>query len=467
MWALAALLLGSAAGYALARALPARYTSTAMVGEVSSRMPGPALPATEFTATNLAALKQQTFTQAALESMAAKLGAPGANPQAVARLEKDIVLSPSAAGFTVSFTAGDAKTAQQFCGDVAAQLLQQELNNIEHNAAREASGIRTPTSNPVTEFLAAQVVEAKRTLDEREARVADYKRLHAGELAGPDRAALEKTIAANESQLRSTDATLKRSMEQRSALTESLFALQSAAPSSRKPAASSTEALEQELADEQARLVSLEARYTPDHPDVVKLRSDIAQLQKKIDAANKAAGSGAPQKSGTTAPATPAQLQAQIRDLDQVILEKTREQGRLQQEILNARSRLASSSITDQEYRELTSETASARTLYSSLLSKQNDAQKAAQIATFRSADSLRVVEPPNLPQWPEYPNPFMFALAGAGVGIAIGLAAIVAVEMNDKSLRTEGDVEFFLDLPTLAVIPVAGAGDGAGGNGD
>ena len=37
---------------------------------------------------------------------------------------------------------------------------------------------------------------------------------------------------------------------------------------------------------------------------------------------------------------------------------------------------------------------------------------------------------------------------------------------MNDKSMRTAGDVRYFLELPTLAAIPTASAGDERGGDG-
>lgn len=45
-------------------------------------------------------------------------------------------------------------------------------------------------------------------------------------------------------------------------------------------------------------------------------------------------------------------------------------------------------------------------------------------------------------------------ASAGFGAGLALGVALILIMEMRDKSLRTEGDIEMFLKLPTLAMVP-------------
>ena len=150
-----------------------------------------------------------------------------------------------------------------------------------------------------------------------------------------------------------------------------------------------------------------------------------------------------------------------------MIQEKTREQGRLQQDILSARARLDTASLLGQEYRELTAQSATALSLYTSLLAKQSEARQAAQPEARRQEVPIRVSAAATLPVRPAFPDPVLFTLAGAGSGLTLGLLAIVAGEMRDKSLRTEGDVEYFLELPTLAVIPPVGPGDGSSANGD
>lgn len=475
-WPLAALLLGSAAGFLIARLLPARFTSTAIIGDVRSRTSAAVLPAGAFSASQLSALRQHTLTPERLQGLVTRFGlesAGGSNDahaQAVSRLEKAIVLSPSAAGFSLSYSASAAKAAQQGCDDLASLFLQEESKYLEREAALLPGGSAAAT-NPVAEYFAGQAADAKRNLDERQAALAEFRRQHSRELAGAGRGEAERRIADDEAQLQATDAALKRALQQRAVLTESLFARQSTGLQGRKPADTlASEALEQELAADQAQLVALESRYTPDHPDVLKLKTDISQLQKKIEEAKRVGATSGAKKSDPRSAADSSQtaeVQAQVRELDLLIQEKTREQGRLQLEILNARVSLRDGSIADQEYRELTAQAATARSLYTSLLAKQSEAQTAGQSVARQQQDILRLTVPPSLPELPDFPNPIFFTLGGAGAGLVAGLLVIAAGELGDRSLRTQGDVEHFLDLPTLALIPYAELTDSAGTNGE
>ncbi len=467
IWALLPVLLGAATGYLLARLVPPNFVSSATVQEVVDRSPDSVLPALAFSSYRLSALKQQALTPGRAESLVARfsLYPSHANPlsgaQALARIDRDLVVSPSPAGFTLSFTAGDPSTAQKVCAELVSLFRSEEQKNLQRDAGNQGSAGSGIPGGTGPAFLARQVDEAKRNLDEREARLSEFKRRHAADLSGSASKQTEDRIAEYETQLQDADAAVKRALQQRAALTELLFAQKPSALEGRKPAEPvATEALEQELAADQAQLVILEARYTEDHPDVVKLKSDIAQLQAKIAKARKgSSGTAAGKSDAPTAAAPPqnAQLQAQIRELDAQIQEKTREQARLQQELLNSRARLDSLPLFAQEYKELTADAASARTHYTGLLDKQSQAFKVVQAGP----NSLPVVEPPNLPERPVYPDSALFTLWGAGAGLAIGLFGIVAGQVNDKSLRTERDVQHFLDLPTLAVIPAAGAGGG------
>ena len=50
--------------------------------------------------------------------------------------------------------------------------------------------------------------------------------------------------------------------------------------------------LQQQLSQLQAQLIDQEARYTADHPDVIKTKADIEQVKKKLAEINDATSKG-------------------------------------------------------------------------------------------------------------------------------------------------------------------------------
>ena len=464
-WALLGLLLGLAGGYALSRMLPAKYTSTATVQETSvAASLRTEAPVPEPSASRVVALREQVLTPERLQRLAGQFGLYPAEQNKdsagapVVEMSRRIALAPSATGFTISFTAGDARVAQQVCAGIVSLFLQEERKGRPQDAVGDS-----PSGIPTAEFVAKQLSEAKRNLDAQEAKLAAFKRRHGGEPSGDDEAEAQNRLMGYNVQLEAANGALNSALQERTALTASIQAIESAGTQAR-PAAEPPNvlALEQELDTEQAQLVTLEARYTPDHPDVVKLRTDIAQLQRKIDEAKRAAA--APRKSDAMPAVEPpqvAQMRAQVQELDRTVQEKTAEQSRLKGEIQAARARLENGPALEQEYKQLTRDREAAQTNYNTLLAKQSEMMKAIQSEGRRERSAFRVVEPANLPAAPSFPNPILFTLGGAGGGFGVGLLVVVLGELRDKTLRTESDIEHYLELPTLAVIPTA---DGPGG---
>lgn len=71
-----------------------------------------------------------------------------------------------------------------------------------------------------------------------------------------------------------------------------------------------------------------------------------------------------------------------------------------------------------------------------------------------REQEEIVVVNAATFPQEPSSPNTLLVSLAGLGVGGALGFAWVLLMEIRDKSLRTEGDVELLLRIPVAVAIP-------------
>jgi uncharacterized protein involved in exopolysaccharide biosynthesis len=199
----------------------------------------------------------------------------------------------------------------------------------------------------------------------------------------------------------------------------------------------------------------LQARYTDEHPDVIKAKGGIAQLQKKIEEAGGAGGVGKSMKEGLSVEAPQVQqLRAQLQQVEVTIRQRSAEQSRIQQEVSRLQAKLQLSPAVEQEYKSLTRDYQTALGIYNDLLKKQSDSEMATDLERRQQGEQFRVLDPPSLPQKPTFPNRPLFGLGGLAGGLAIGLAIVFLQVAQDRTLRTDRDVEFFLKLPTLAMIP-------------
>ncbi|MBI3484329.1 MAG: lipopolysaccharide biosynthesis protein, partial [Acidobacteria bacterium] len=174
-------------------------------------------------------------------------------------------------GFTIAFESDHARTAQLVCAEILSMFIDENIK------------LRAQAADSTTEFLQKQVEEAKRKLDEKDQRVAEFKRRYLGQLPGQEQSNMNILMGLSQ-QLEAVSQLLTRTHQDKT-YAESLLAQQVAAWEASQQG-SNPQTLETQLTALQNQLITLEARYTPDHPDVTKMKADIAQLKNKIDEAN-------------------------------------------------------------------------------------------------------------------------------------------------------------------------------------
>ena len=217
------------------------------------------------------------------------------------------------------------------------------------------------------------------------------------------------------------------------------------------------ETLEQQLATLESDLLGYRTRYTDDYPEVVKLKFLIEGVKKKI-AASSAVKSTPTKKveenSAAFEPADVQQLRGDVHIYEQAIQEKTRQQQKLQQQIGLYESRVQMSPAIEQKYRQITRDYTNAVESYNELLKHKDQSVMGTELELREQGEQFRVIDPASLPKEPSFPNRVQFAAGGLGGGLALGLGLVLLLEMRDKSLRTEQDIQHYLHLPTLAFVP-------------
>jgi polysaccharide chain length determinant protein (PEP-CTERM system associated) len=354
-------------------------------------------------------------------------------------------------GFFISFTASDAHTAQLVCGDITSLFLNENLRS------REASAEGT------TDFLRGQLGDAKRNLDQQDAKLAAFQRQYVGKLPGEASPNLNMLTSLN-TQLEAATQALAR-MEQDKTYEESLLAQQtgtmqmgSGSIADTRPAPTAIGQVRQvELQQLLSQEADLTSHYTDDYPDVISVRSRIALLRKQIAAASVVSAAGAtPETAATPRPAESLgvqQLRAQLRAASIGIQAKRKEQAQIQGAVRLYQDRIESSPLVEEQYKALTRDYQTALKFYDDLLAKMNESKMATDLEHRQQGEQFTVMDAPNLPDAPTFPQRWLFALGGLALGVLTGILIAAWLEYRDTSLRSERDIWAFTGLPTLAVI--------------
>jgi len=352
-------------------------------------------------------------------------------------------------GFYISFTAHDAKTAQLVCQDITSLFVTANLQSREQHA------------EGAIDFLKSQLDDAKRNLDEQDARLAAFQREHIGSLPGTDVGNMGMLNSLN-TQLEGANQALARMIQDRSYQESMLAQLQQSQPATISTPGSPAAAPGAEQAELQALLTQeadLNSHYTPNHPDVIAIRKKIADLRHKIaqSSSQTAPGIQVAASPSHTEPLNVLQLKAQIRSSEIGIADKRREQAQIQARINEYQGRIAASPMVDAQFKDITRDNETARKFYDDLSAKMNSASMGGALERRQQGEQFNVMDMANLPDSPTFPQRWMFAAAGVFAGFVFGLGLAALLEYKDTSLRTEQDVWAFTRLPTLAVIAYSG----------
>ena len=461
-------LLAPLAGFLLSYAWTAKYTSKSLVLVEAQQVPNAVVQpvVTEDLAQRIATMQQQVLGRNRLQPMVERLGLVrgGKNlDEVIEDIQSGLQLEPvltdlsavanadgakkrpgqatSVPGFTVNYTGPNAKEAQSICNELTSMLL------TENQTSRER------VAQSTTDFITRQLDEAKRNLDDQDSKLAAFKRQYSGQLPGDEDNNL-KVLGTLNSQLDANTQTVNRAQQDK-AYTESLLAQQVAAWKSSQ-GSSNPQSLQQQLTQLQTQLLDLQGKYTADHPDVIKTKADIAEVKKRLSEANDAANGSTDttEKSSVTEPAEIRQLRMQIHQYGEVLTQATREQKRIAEQIRTYQGRVAISPEVEEKYKQLTRDYDTAQKFYTDLLTKKSTSEMATDMERRQQGEQMRLLNPASLPDAPSFPNRLMFAGGGLGAGLVFGLGLTLWLELRDKSIRNEADVEASLQMPVLVALP-------------
>jgi polysaccharide chain length determinant protein (PEP-CTERM system associated) len=470
-WILVPALIAPLLAYGFSLTLHNRYTSQTLVMVEGQKVPENYVRSvvTEELNQRLGYMQEQIQSRTSLQPLIERFGLykedVGKVPMEdlVDRMRKQIEVrvvrsdesrGPALAGFYISFTSDNPRTAQQLAQEITSMFITENLKQRE----QQAQG--------TTSFLTSQLEDSKRRLDELDRKLAEFKSKYIGQLPGNEQNNFSM-LTGLASRLDATTAALSRATQDK-AFIESMLAQQlagweasqTAGPNTSALSETNVERMESQLSVMQNQLLSMETRYTNDYPDLVKMRADVAQLKKRIEDAREARNKPPERVSSKphgNEPKEIQQLRYQRGVIDQTVKEKTIEQEHLKRDIGMYQSRIQLSPKVEEEYKLLSRDYQTAWAFYNDLLAKQTQSQMATNLEHRQGGEQFKIMDAANLPERPSFPDRPKIAGSGFGLGLVLGLGLALLLELRDKSIRNERDVEFYLGLPALAMLPRIG----------
>jgi hypothetical protein len=217
-------------------------------------------------------------------------------------------------------------------------------------------------------------------------------------------------------------------------------------------------ALDRELGLLRGQLADLTSHYTERHPDVRKIKDQIAKTEKlKQQAEARIASAPANRASDDPAyPSSPAamEVESQLKANKVEVENRQHTVQDLKMRIASNQARLDMTPVREQQMAGLTRDYEQSRKNYEQLLAKRDQSEMATDLEKEQEGEQFRVLDPPNTPQKPFSPNRLKLALIGLVAGLMVGVAVLVGAEMVDDRIYSKEELATIVSAPVLAEIP-------------
>ncbi|HEY0511869.1 MAG TPA: GNVR domain-containing protein [Thermoanaerobaculia bacterium] len=471
IWFLVPIVLGFVGAVAALQVLPRTYRAVTTVLVEPQKVPADYVKPTVTTSIEerLRTIEPQIKNRDNLERIVTEMNlypelrGRATMDQRVARVRDDLTVRLQGDTFLIYFVGRDPVKVARTANRVAELFIDSNLQLREN----QAQGTST--------FLESELGKTKQRLEIQEAKIADFKRRNMGNLPeqrDTNLRAVEQLQTKLEINMDAMDKAETRRLLLQTQLAElrgqpvtrgsrsprSAAILPGAPPSADPPT---------RLEQLRAQLAELRARYTDRHPDVIRTRAEIAQLEmiekgrdaKAADAKAAAAATvaAAPEVAEIEAPPRlDPMLKADLASVDLEIRSLKSERERILADIARTQGRLETVPTVEQELLGLTRDYDNIKNSYDSLLDKRLNARLYENLEKSQQGERFTILEkalPPSVPYGPNKPLVLGLGLIAGGL---LGLFSALLRERTDPTyLDAQALQQAFPGLPLLATIPV------------
>ncbi|MCQ8106396.1 Wzz/FepE/Etk N-terminal domain-containing protein [Methylomonas sp. SURF-2] len=209
--------------------------------------------------------------------------------------------------------------------------------------------------------------------------------------------------------------------------------------------------LNAELTEKKAELATLLKQYSDRHPDVVKLQKQISSLRQALTEASQGNYSNVAIEPDNPAYITlKSQLEAVNSDIKSIDVTR----GKLKTRIEELRANLMQSPLVEKDYMDLVQELNNTNQRYQEVSAREMEAQISQQLELEKKGERFTLIDPPQEPLEPVSPNRIAILFLGFVLAVAGGFGSVALAEMMDASIHSEKTITNMLGVAPLATIP-------------
>lgn len=454
-WLVVPIVLAVIVGAALLEFLPRQYQAQATLGVSLPMMSGQMLSESQRVTAEerIRAINQVLTSSAVLERVAHDVGldrkVKAADAVQQLRAKMAVQMPPP----NPNLPPGSIEEFFLNVTDETPQMSQRLANKIADTFVDESTKKREARAEETSAFVGMQVNASKQRLNDLEARLRSAKEAYMGALPQQTQANVAMATGLQQ-QLESTVNAMRGEQDRLSIIERQLEAMTSGAITDTGTGATSTSV----ATPAAIRVVQLEnelaaARntYTDKHPEVVRLRSELAAA--KVQAA--ADATKPPEERIATLRVDP-NYNALKKDRDEVKLRVAgyqRQQQQIQSQIAMYRTRIDAAPRVEQQMQALNNEYELERKQYEDLTAKLHTAEINESVERNQGGERFAVLAHATMPSEPSFPNTQRLMLVTLLLGLCLGGAAALGREYLDRSVY---DTRALSDLepPVLGEIP-------------
>ena len=301
------------------------------------------------------------------------------------------------------------------------------VNALAKSHIERSLEVRWEATQKASEWLSEQLLQLKVRLERSENEMQSYARENGLLFLEHEKGAPENIV--NE-RLRQLQEELTRAQAARYEK-ESLYRLVQAGDYASLPGVAENKLLQDltvRLAELRREQALLGTTFTPDYPKVKQLQSQVDEIEAVLQHERSRAA----------------------QRIANDYLAAVRREALVQQAFAEQQRQANTIAGRSVQYNILKREVETNKQLYDGLLQRLKEAGVSAGL----KANNIRIVDAAEPPKKPAKPNLLLNLTLGVVLGLALGVGAAFLQEHLDNSLKTSEDVERFLGLPALALIP-------------